>query len=85
MYITIGKIIALNICIFVGKVLPLLFNIPSRFVIAFLLRRKCLLISWLQSQSAVIEEPKKKKFVTLLNFPPSISHEVMESDIMILA
>ena len=48
------KNLALNICIFVGKVLPLLFNIPSRFVIAFLLRRKCLLISWLQSQSAVI-------------------------------
>ena len=54
-----GKTIALTIWMFIGKVLSLLFNMLSRFVIAFLLSRKCLLISWLQSPSAVILEPKK--------------------------
>ena len=58
-YTTTGKIIALTGRTFVGKVLSLLFNMLSRFVVAFLLRNKCLLISWLQSPSAVILEPKK--------------------------
>ena len=58
-YVTTGKTIALTIRIFAGKVISLLFNTLSRFVIAFLPRSKCLLISWLQSPSAVILEPKK--------------------------
>ena len=58
-YMTTGKTIALTIWTFVGKVITLLFNILSRFVIAFLPRSKYLLISWLQSPSAVILEPKK--------------------------
>ena len=58
-YLTTGKTIALTRWIFVGKIMFLLFNMPSRLVIAFLLRSKCLLISWLQSPSAVILEPKK--------------------------
>ena len=62
----------------------LLFDKLSRFVIAFLPWDKCLLISWLQSQSAVILEPKKRKYVTVSIFPPSICHEVMGSDAMIL-
>ena len=57
----------------------LLFNMLSRFVIAFLPRTKCLLISWLQSLSTVILEPKKIKSVTVTIFPPSICHEVMGS------
>ena len=60
-YVTTGKTIALTICIFVGKVMSLLFNILSRLVIAFLPRSKHVLISWLQSASAVILEHKKKK------------------------
>ena len=60
-YMTTGKIIALIRQIFVGKVMSLFFNMLSRLVIAFLPRSKCLLISWLQSSSAVILEPKKKK------------------------
>ena len=60
-YMTTGKTVALTIQTFVGKVMPLLFNTLSRFVIAFLPRSKCLLISWLQSPSAVILEPKKNK------------------------
>ena len=63
--------------------MSLLFNILSRFVTAFLLRRKCLLISWLQSLSAVILEPKKIKSVTVSTFSPSVCHEVMELNIMI--
>ena len=58
-YKTTGKIIALTIWTFVGKIMSLLFNMLSRWVIAFLTRRKCLLISWSQSPSAVILEPKK--------------------------
>ena len=69
--------------IFVGKVMSLLFNILSRIVIAFLSRSKCLLISWLQSQSAVILEPKKRKSVSASCF--SVRHEVMGPDAMILA
>ena len=60
LYMTTGKTIALTIQIFVGKVMFLLFNMLSRFVIAFLLRSKRLLISWLQSPPAAILEPKKK-------------------------
>jgi len=63
--------------------MSLLFNIPSRFVIAFLPRSNCLLISQLQSLSAVIVEPKNRKSVTASTFSPSICHEVMELDAMI--
>ena len=84
LYMTTGKIIALTIQTFAGKVMPLLFNIPSRFVIAFLPRNKHHLISCLQSPSAVILEPKKIKSVTILTFSPSTCHEVMGLDAMIL-
>ena len=83
-YMTTGKTIALTIRTFVGKVMPLLFNMLSRLVIAFLPRSKHLLISWLQSPSAVILEPKKKKSVTVPIVSPPICHEVMGSDAMIL-
>ena len=66
------KTIALTIQTFVSKVRYLLFNMLSRFIIAFLSRSKCLLISWLQSPSTVILEPKKIKSVTVSTFPPSI-------------
>ena len=81
---TTGKTIALTIWTFVGKVMTLLFDTLSRFIIAFLLRSKCLLISWLQSLSAVILEPKKRKSVTASTFSPSICHEVMGLEAMIL-
>ena len=68
---------------FVGKVMSLLFNMLSRLVIAFLPRSKCLLISWLQSPSAVILEPKKIKSVTVSIVSPSICPEVMGPDAMI--
>ena len=64
--------------------MSLLFNMLSRFVIVFLARSKCLLISWLQLPSAVILEPKKIKPVTVSIVPPSICHEVMGLDAMIL-
>ena len=64
--------------------MSLLFNMLSMFVIAFLPKSKCLLISWLQSPSAVILEPKKIKSVTVSIFYPSICHKVMELDAMIL-
>uniref|UniRef100_A0AC11E4L2 Uncharacterized protein n=1 Tax=Ovis aries TaxID=9940 RepID=A0AC11E4L2_SHEEP len=80
-YMTTGKTIALTRWTFVGKVMSLLFNMLSRLVIAFLQRSKHLLISWLQSPSAVILEPRKIKSVTV---SPSISHEVMGPDAMIL-
>ena len=83
-YMTTGKTIALTKQIFVGKVVSLLFNKLSRLVIAFLPRRKCLLISWLQSPSAVIWELKKIKSVTVSIVSPSIYHEVMGPDAMIL-
>ena len=76
-YMTTGKTIALTRWIFVGKVMSLLFNMLSRFVIAFLPRRKHLLISWLQSPSAVILEVKKIKSVTVSIVSPSICHEVI--------
>ena len=73
---TTGKTIALTRQTFVGKVMSLLFNTLSRFVIVFLPRSKYLLISWLQSPSAVILEPKKIKSVTVSVVSPSICHEV---------
>ena len=79
-----GKTIALTIQTFVGKVMSLLFNTVSSFVIAFLPRSKCLLISWLQSLSAVILEPKKIKSVIASTSSPSFCHEVMGPDAMIL-
>ena len=69
---------------FVGQVMSLLFNMLSRFLIDFIPRSKRLLISWLQSPSTVIQEPKKIKSVTVFIFSPSISHEVMGPDAMIL-
>ena len=78
-YMTNGKTIVLTLWTFVGKVMSLLFNMRSTFVIDFLLESKHLLISWLQSPSAVILEPKKIKFVTVYNVFPSICHEVMGS------
>ena len=81
-YMTTGKTISLTRRTFVGKVMSLLFNMLSRLVIAFLPRSKCLLISWLQSPSAVILEPKKTVSVSIVS--PSISHEVMGLDAMIL-
>ena len=76
-YMTTGKTIALTRWTFVGKVMSLLFNMLSRLVIAFLPRSKHLLISWLQSPSAVILEPPKIKPVTVSTVSPSICHEVM--------
>ena len=72
---TAGKTIALTRWTFVGKVVSLLFNTLSRLIIAFLPRCKCLLISWLQSPSAVIFEPKKIKSVTVFTVSPSICHD----------
>ena len=83
-YMTTGKTIALTIWTFVSKELSLLFNMLSRFVIAFLPRRKRLSISWLQSPSAVILEPQKIKSVTVSIVSPSIYHEVRGPDAMIL-
>ena len=82
-YMTTGKTIAFTRQTFVGKVMSLLFNMPSGLVIAFLPRSKRLLISWLQSPSAVILEPKKIKSVTVFIVSPSICHEVMALDAMI--
>ena len=83
-YMTTRKTIALIIWTFVDKVMSLLFNMLSRFLIVFLPRCKCLLISWLQSPSAVILEPKIMKSVTVSVVSPSICHEVMGPDAMIL-
>jgi len=83
-HMTTGKTIALTRWTFVGKVMRLLFNILSRLITAFLPGSKCLLISWLQSPSAVILEPKKIKSVTVSIVSPSICHEVMWPDAMIL-
>ena len=79
-----GKTIALTRGTFVGKVMSMLFNMLSRFVITFLPRSTCLLISWLQSPSAVILEPPKIKSDPVCTVSPSISHEVMGPDTMIL-
>ena len=83
-YMTTGKNIALTIQTFVVRVMSLLFNMLFSFVIAFLPRNKCLLISWLQSPSAMILEPKKIKSVTFSIVSPSVFHEVMGADAMIL-
>ena len=83
-YMTTGKTIALTRQTFVSKVMSLLFNSLSRLVTAFLPRSKCLLISWLQSPSAVILQHKKIKFATVSVISPSICHEVMGPDDMIL-
>ena len=82
-YMTTGKTIALTRPTYVGKVMSLLLNMLSRLVITFLRRSKCLLISWLQSPSAVILEPRKIKSDTVSTVSPSISHEVMGPDAMI--
>ena len=82
-YMTSEKAIALTTWTFVSKVMSLLFNMLSRLVIAFLSRSKHLLISRLQSSSAVILEPKKIKSVTVSIVSLSISHEVMGPDAMI--
>ena len=81
-YMTTGKTIALTRRTFVDKVKSLLFNVLSRLVITFLPRSKCLLISWLQSPSAVILEPRKINSATVSTVSPSICHEVMGPDAM---
>ena len=83
-YMTTGKTIALTRRTFVGKVMSLLFNMLCRLVITFLPRSKRLLISWLQSPSAVILEPKKIKSDTVSTVSQPIYHEVMGPDAMIL-
>ena len=82
-YMTTGKTIPLTRWTFVGKVMSLLLNMLSRLVITFLPRGKRLLISWLQSPSAVILEPRKIKSDTVSTVSPSISHEVLGPDAMI--
>ena len=84
-YMTARKITALTRRTFFGILMSLLFNMLSRFVIAFLWRSKHLLIAWLQSPFTVILEPKKIKFSTTSTFFPSICHEVMGLDAMIFA
>ena len=84
LYMTTGKTIALTRWTSVGKVISLLFNILSRLVITFLPRSKHLLISWLQSPSAVIWEPKKINSATVSTVSPSICHEVMGLDATVL-
>ena len=80
---TTGKTVALTIWTFISKVMSLLFNMLSRFIIAFLPKSKHLLISWLQPPSAVILEPTEIKSVTVSIVSPSICHEVMGPDAMI--
>ena len=82
-YMTTGKTIALTKWTLVGKVMSLLFNMLSKLVITFLTRSKRLLISWLQSPSAVILEAPKIKSDTVSTVSPSFSHEVMGPDAMI--
>ena len=79
-YLITGKSIDLTRQNFVGKVMSLLFNMLSRFVTAFLSRSNHLLISWLQSPSAMILEPKKIRSVSVSIVCPSICHEVMDLD-----
>ena len=82
-YTTTGKIIALAIQTFVGKMMSLICNMLPRFLIVFLPRSKCLLLSWLQSLFTVILESKEIKSVTVSTFSPSICHEVIGLDTMI--
>ena len=84
LYMTTGETMALIRQTFVGKVMSLLFNMLSRLLMAFLPRSKPLLISWLESPSAVILEPRKIKSVTISTLSPSICHEVMRLDDVIL-
>ena len=84
LYMTTGKTTTLTIWTLVNKVMSLLFNMLSRFVIAFLPRNRHLLISRLQLLSTVILQPKKRKSVTVSTFSPSICHEVIGLDAMIL-
>ena len=81
---TTGKTIALTRWTFVGEVMSLFFDVPSRLVIDFLPRSKPLIISWLWSPSAVIRDPIKIKSLTVSIVSPSICHEMMEPDAMIL-
>ena len=81
---TTGKTVALTIWTYVSEVMSLLFDMVSRSVIPFLPRNKCLLISWLQLSSAVILEPKIIKSATVSTVSPSICHEVMGLDALIL-
>ena len=83
-YMTTGKTIALTRWTFVDKVMSLLFHMLSRLVVTFLPRSECLLISWLQSPSAVIMEPQKIKSANFSTVSSSICHEVMGPDAMIL-
>ena len=83
-YMTTGKTIALTRWTFFDRVMSLLFNMLSGLVITFLPRSKCLLISWLQSPSAVILELRKIKSATVSTVFPSVCHEVMGPDVMIL-
>ena len=83
-YVTTGKTTALIRQTFLSKVMSLLFNMLTKLVIAFLPRNKPLLISWLQSPSAVILKPKKRKSVIVSIVSPSICHDVMRPDAMIL-
>ena len=83
-YTTTRKTIVLTLQTFVGRVMSLLHNMLCRFIIAFLRRSKCLLILWLLSPLAMILEPKKINSVTASTFSPSIFHEVMGPDAMIL-
>ena len=83
LYVTTERTVALTVWAFVGRVISLLFSTLSRFIIAFLPRSNHL-ISWLQSPSAVILESKKRKSVTTSTFLPSICHEVMGPDAIIL-
>ena len=83
-YMTTGRTIALTRWTFVGKIISLLFNLPFWFVIVFLPRSKWFLISWLQSPSTIILEPKKLRSVAISNFSPSIYHEVMGPGAMVL-
>ena len=84
LYIITGKTIALTIWTFVSKVMSLLLKTLSRFDIAILPWSKRLLILWLQSPSTVILEPKKRKSDTVSTFSPSVCHEVIGPDAMIL-
>ena len=81
-YMTTGKTTALTRRTFVAEIISLLFNIMSRFVIAFLPRSNCLLISWLHSPSGVILEPKNIKSVAVSIVSPSFCHELMGPDAM---
>ena len=81
-YVTTGKTIALTRLTFIGKIMSLIFNMLSRLVITFLPRSKRLLISWLQSPSAVFLEPKKIKSLTVSTVSPSTCHDVMGPDAM---